>query len=114
MLRCCNFLTVLLLLSPAISVGRVPSGDSPAFTAVPELSAGFDLLYEQKFAEARQIFASWESSNQENPFGQVAVAVSYLFEECKNWVSPGSVRESKASQKLIDSTAESGQSGSTR
>jgi len=81
MLRCCNFLTVLLLLSPAISVGRVPSGDSPAFTAVPELSAGFDLLYEQKFAEARQIFASWESRNLEDPFGEVAVAASYLFEE---------------------------------
>ena len=81
MLRCCNFLTVLLLLSPAISVGRVPSGDSPALTAVPELSAGFDLLYEQKFAEARQIFASWESRNLEDPFGEVAVAASYLFEE---------------------------------
>jgi hypothetical protein len=81
MLRCCNFLTVLLLLSPAISVGRVPSGDSPAFTAVPELSAGFDLLYEQKFAEARQTFVSWESRNLEDPFGEVAVAASYLFEE---------------------------------
>ena len=81
MLRGCNFLTVLLLLSPAISVGRVPSGDSPAFTAVPELSAGFDLLYEQKFAEARQTFANWESRNLEDPFGEVAVAASYLFEE---------------------------------
>src|SRR3974377_34848 len=81
MLRCCNFLTVLLLLSPAISVGRRPSGDSPAFTAVPELSAGFDLLYEQKFAEARQIFASWDSLNLEDPFGEVPVAASYLFEE---------------------------------
>jgi len=68
-------------LSPAISVGRVPSGDSPAFTAVPELSAGFDLLYEQKFAEARQTFVSWESRNLEDPFGEVAVAASYLFEE---------------------------------
>jgi len=81
MLRCCNFVAVLLLLSPAISVGRVPSGDSPAFTAVPELSAGFDLLYEQKFAEARQTFVSWESRNLEDPFAEVAVAASYLFEE---------------------------------
>ena len=81
MLRWRNFLTVVLLLSPAISVARVPSGDSPAFTAVPELSAGFDLLYEQKFAEARQTFASWESRNLEDPFGEVAVAASYLFEE---------------------------------
>jgi hypothetical protein len=81
MLRCCSFLTVLLLLNPAIGVARVPSGDSPAFTAVPELSAGFDLLYEQKFAEARQTFANWESHNLEDPFGEVAVAASYLFEE---------------------------------
>jgi len=81
MLRWRNFLTVVLLLSPAISVARVPSGDSPAFTAVPELSAGFDLLYEQKFSEARHIFATWESRNLEDPFGEVAVAASYLFEE---------------------------------
>ena len=59
----------------------MPSGDAPAFTAVPELMAGFDLLYEQKFAEARQVFTSWESRNLEDPFGEVAVAASYLFEE---------------------------------
>src|SRR5271165_1856158 len=82
MLRCCKFLTLLLLLSPAIGFARaVPIGESPAFTQVPELSAGFDLLYEQKFAEARQIFANWESRNREDPFGEVAVAASYLFEE---------------------------------
>ena len=66
MLRCSKFLTLVLLMSPAIGFAReVPNGDAPAFTPVPELSAGFDLLYEQKFAEARQIFASWESRNQE-------------------------------------------------
>jgi hypothetical protein len=81
MLRSAKFLMLVLLLSPATSVATVPSGDSPAFTAVPELSAGFDLLYEQKFAEARQTFASWESRNLEDPFGEVAVAASYLFEE---------------------------------
>src|SRR5215469_17007421 len=82
MLRCCKFLTLLLLVSPAAGFARgVPNGDSPAFTPVPELSAGFELLYEQKFAEARQIFASWESRNQEDPFGEVAMAASYLFEE---------------------------------
>src|SRR5271157_5455727 len=82
MLRCSKFLTLLLLLSPAIGFARgVPNGESPAFTPVPELSAGFDLLYEQKFAEARQIFANWESRNREDPFGEVAVAASYLFEE---------------------------------
>jgi hypothetical protein len=82
MLRCSKFLTLLLLLSPAIGFARgVPTGESPAFTPVPELSAGFDLLYEQKFSEARQIFANWESRNREDPFGGVAVAASYLFEE---------------------------------
>jgi len=43
-----------------------------------ELSAGFDLQYEQKFAEARQIFANWESRNREDPFGEVAVADARL------------------------------------
>ena len=82
MLRCISFLTLLLFLSPVVSFGSgVPDRDSPAFTTVPELTAGFDLLYEQKFAEARQIFASWESRNREDPFGEVALAASYLFEE---------------------------------
>ena len=79
---CFKFLTLLLLLSPATGFATgVPKGDSPAFTPVPELNAGFDILYVQKFAEARQIFASWESRNQEDPFSEVAMAASYLFEE---------------------------------
>jgi hypothetical protein len=82
MLRCSKFLALLLLLSPAIGFARgVPNGKSPAFTPVPELRPEFDLLYEQKFAEARQILASWQSRNQEDPFGEMAVAASYLFEE---------------------------------
>ena len=82
MLRCSLFLTLLLLLSPAIGFAKgMPNGDSPAFTTVPELSAGFDLLYEQRFAEARQAFRSWESRNLNDPFGEVAMAASYLFEE---------------------------------
>jgi hypothetical protein len=82
MLRCSKFLTLSLLLSPPIGFARgVPNGESSAFTPVPELSAGFDLPYEQKFAEARQILANWESRNREDPFGGVAVAASYLFEE---------------------------------
>jgi hypothetical protein len=46
-----------------------------------KLSARFDLLYEQRFAQAREIFASWHSRNPEQPFGEVAVAASFLFEE---------------------------------
>jgi hypothetical protein len=60
---------------------EVPDVDSTASTTVPELRTGFDLLYEQRFAEARETFANWESRNPEEPFGEVAVAASYLFEE---------------------------------
>lgn len=81
-LRHSYFLALVLLLSPVGAFAReAPSAASPAFTTVPELSAGFDLLYEQRFVEAREVFKSWESRNPDQPFGQVAVAASYLFEE---------------------------------
>jgi hypothetical protein len=81
-LRHSYFITLILLFSATVAVAReAPGSNSPAFTSVPELSAGFDLLYEQRFAQARVIFASWESRNPEEPFGHVAVAASYLFEE---------------------------------
>jgi hypothetical protein len=48
-----------------------PRPSSPPYQSSP-------LGYEQKFAEA---FASWESRNPEDPFGEMAVAASYLFEE---------------------------------
>jgi tetratricopeptide (TPR) repeat protein len=84
MLRHFHFLALLLLLSPFATFAReapTPDIPSPSFTTVPELSAGFDLLYQQKFAEARESFAEWESRNPQQPFGEVAVAASYLFEE---------------------------------
>src|SRR5258707_4411823 len=82
MLRHSYFLALLLLLSPIAGLARqVPDVGSPSFTTDPELSAGFDLLYQQKFAEAREGFANWASRNPEQPFGEVAVAASYLFEE---------------------------------
>src|SRR3974377_1866610 len=82
MLRFSKVLILMLLLHSVMGLAaEVPSGDAPAFAAVPELNPGFDLLYEQKFAEARQVFTSWESRNPEDPFGEVAVAASYLFEE---------------------------------
>jgi hypothetical protein len=81
-LRYFYFLALLLLLSPVVVFAReTPGVESPAFTTVPELSAGFDLLYQQRFAEARKAFAGWEARNPEEPFGEVAVAASYLFEE---------------------------------
>ncbi|HKM65780.1 MAG TPA: hypothetical protein VJX70_01335 [Candidatus Acidoferrum sp.] len=54
---------------------------TPAFRTVPELKAGYQLLYEQKFPEARAVFVEWAEQNPTEPFGQVSVAASYLFEE---------------------------------
>jgi hypothetical protein len=77
------FLGLLVLLSPTVDFARETPGvvESPAFTTIPELSAGFDLLYRQRFVEAREAFANWQSRNPEQPFGQVAIAAGYLFEE---------------------------------
>ena len=75
-------LLALLLLTSGLAQAR-PEEDlqSPAFTNVPEISSGFRLLYIQHFPQARAQFTSWESQHQDDPFGQVAVAASYLFEE---------------------------------
>jgi hypothetical protein len=54
---------------------------TPAFTSVPELEQGFRLLYEQKFVEARSIFEKWAAANPNEPFGQMCIAASYLFQE---------------------------------
>jgi len=81
-LRHSYFLALLLLLfNPVVDFAWETPVESPAFTTVPELNAGFDLLYRQRFAEAREAFANWESRNPEQPFGQVAIAAGYLFEE---------------------------------
>jgi hypothetical protein len=83
MLHRSHFLALLLLLSPIAGFAREAAPDvaSPSFTTDPDLSAGFDLLYQQKFTEAREGFADWQSRNPQQPFGEVAVAASYLFEE---------------------------------
>ncbi|HSA93673.1 MAG TPA: hypothetical protein VLE48_11730 [Terriglobales bacterium] len=49
---------------------------------VPELDAGFHLLYELKPEEARNQFAAWQKSHPEDPLGSASEAASYLFEEC--------------------------------
>jgi hypothetical protein len=77
-----HLVVVLLLLATAAVLARpAVADDSPAFTTVPELAEGFHQLYAQNFSEARTIFANWESRHPDQPFGQVAVAASYLFEE---------------------------------
>jgi len=83
-LRLTGLIALLLLLAPAKCVGRAASdipGPGPAFVIEPELARGFHELYAQHFSEARTIFANWESGHAEDPFGQVAIAASYLFEE---------------------------------
>jgi hypothetical protein len=48
---------------------------------VPELEAGFRLLYELKPAEARAQFAARKKTHPEDPLSSAAEAASYLFEE---------------------------------
>ena len=47
----------------------------------PEIDAGFHLLYELKFAEARARFADWQKVHPEDPLGSASEAAAYLFEE---------------------------------
>jgi hypothetical protein len=49
---------------------------------VPELDAGFHLLYELKFIEARAQFEILQKSHPEDPLGNAAEAAASLFEEC--------------------------------
>jgi hypothetical protein len=72
---------LLLFWAAPCRAGAKADGASPAFTNVPELASGFHSLYLQNFTEARDKFDGWESQHPEEPFGQVAIAASYLFEE---------------------------------
>ena len=54
---------------------------SPAFSSDPDLKNGYRLLYEQKIPEARKVFEEWIEKHPSEPFGQVSIAASYLFEE---------------------------------
>lgn len=67
----------LFMLCPRASAS--PQG--PAFSSVPELEQGYHLLYEQKFPEAREIFQKWAAEHPDEPFGELSIAASYLFEE---------------------------------
>ncbi len=49
---------------------------------VPELDAGFHLLYDLKPEEAHKQFRALQISHPENPLGSAAEAAAYLFEEC--------------------------------
>jgi hypothetical protein len=73
-------LTSLMALA-FFSQGTKDDSLGPAFSSVPELDQGYHLLYEQKFSEARTIFQKWIEEHPTEPFGQVSLAASYLFEE---------------------------------
>lgn len=72
------------LLGGVLAVGVVagPRQTLTEVLRVPELEAGFRLLYELKFAEARTQFAARQKSHPEDPLSGAAEAASYLFEEC--------------------------------
>jgi hypothetical protein len=54
---------------------------APSVLDDPELSAGFQLLYQLKFDEARQRFTQWEQERPAEPLGPALEAASSLFEE---------------------------------
>src|SRR2546422_4972296 len=76
-------IVLLLLLAPLSGLATRPGAiaDGAAFRPVPDLQAGYRLLYEQKFLAAREQFARWSRKNPDDLFGEVSLAASYLFEE---------------------------------
>lgn len=74
------FCSAFFLLCAAAARAALPA-DSPSFSDNPVLMEGYRALYVQKFAEARTEFGSWVEAHPDEPFGQICVAASYLFEE---------------------------------
>lgn len=54
---------------------------APSVLNDPELGAGFQLLYQLKFDEARRRFMQWEQERPAQPIGPALEAASSLFEE---------------------------------
>jgi hypothetical protein len=82
-------LRVLVLFTAAavmvldIGAARAATGQaSTDILHVPELDAGFRLLYELRFVEARAQFEIWQQSHPEGSLGYASEAASYLIEEC--------------------------------
>ena len=68
---------------PAVRADQTATGQDPIEALhVPELDAGFHLLYELKPEEARSQFEALQKSHPEDPLGSAADAAAYLFEEC--------------------------------
>ena len=81
LLRIFSLFSFLLLAAALVDARRVADEETPAFTSVPELMTGFRLLYIQHFPESRDQFHAWAATHPDEPFGPVAIAASYLFEE---------------------------------
>lgn len=64
---------------PSAGDGSAPV--TPSVMSDPELDAGFRLLYELKFDQARERFAEWEQARPSEPIGPAFEAASDLFEE---------------------------------
>jgi hypothetical protein len=63
--------------------GQATSGEAHTdVLGVPELDAGFRLLYQLKPAEARAQFEIWQKSHPQGALGYASEAAGYLFEEC--------------------------------
>jgi hypothetical protein len=75
---CSAILVVVLGASPVLAADKAPTD----ILHVPEIEAGFHLLYELKPVEARGQFEAWQKSHPEDPIGSASEAASYLFEEC--------------------------------
>jgi hypothetical protein len=65
-----------------------PSGGAPAdataanvVPAATDIDAGFRLMYELRFPEARESFQHYKIAHESDPLGEVSIASSYLFEE---------------------------------
>jgi len=61
--------------------GEASAPVAPDVMSDQELDAGFRLLYEVKFDEAREAFAKWQQKRPTEPLGPALEAASDLFEE---------------------------------
>ena len=64
---------------PSAGEGSAPV--APNIMSDQELDAGFRLLYEVKFDQAREAFAKWQQERPTEPLGPALEAASDLFEE---------------------------------
>jgi hypothetical protein len=69
------------LIIPAVLLAFAALGAPAPAAPPPPLEAGFRLLYELRFKEARSQFLAWEAAHPEDPLGHAWEAASYLFEE---------------------------------